>query len=235
MPLSTSRVTWFTRSIRACIDLKSGIADRTIRPMNTSSIGMATKTTVDSDTLSRSAMMMPPIIIMGASRMTLSIINTTICTCCTSLVVRVISDGVPKRLTSACEKLSTWRKSAAAQIATEPHRDPGAVVDGDDGGEDEDERDGEHDGAGTQDVGRVARDDAVVDDVGVERRQGEAGDRLDEDQDDDEDDPPPVGAQALAQEAYHGVASSCAPASASARERLELRSSSSRASSTRSS
>ena len=112
MPLSTSRVTRFTRSIRTCIALKSGIADRTIRPMNTSSTGMATKTTAESDTLRRSAMTMPPIIVMGATRITVRIISTTIWTCCTSLVVRVISDGAPKRFTSACEKLSTRRKSA---------------------------------------------------------------------------------------------------------------------------
>ena len=57
-------------------------------------------------------MMMPPIAIIGAMRTTLSIISTTICTCCTSLVVRVMSDGAPNRLTSACEKPWTRRKRA---------------------------------------------------------------------------------------------------------------------------
>ena len=56
-------------------------------------------------------MMMPPMHMIGARIMTFSIIRTTIWTCCTSLVVRVISDGAPKRLTSASEKPSTWRKS----------------------------------------------------------------------------------------------------------------------------
>ena len=50
--------------------------------------------------------------IIGAMSTTLSIISTTICTCCTSLVVRVMSDGAPKRLTSACENLCTRRNSA---------------------------------------------------------------------------------------------------------------------------
>ena len=112
MPLSTSRVTWLTRSIFACIDLKSGIAERTTRPMKPSITGIETRMTAESGTLSRNAMMMPPIIIIGAETTTLSIIRTTIWTCWTSLVVLVMRDGVPKWFSSACEKSSTRRKRA---------------------------------------------------------------------------------------------------------------------------
>ncbi len=94
--------------------------------MNTAITGMATRMTPDSGTFRRSAMMMPPMLMIGAEITTLSIISTTICTCCTSLVVRVMRDGVPKRFTSACEKLSTRRNSAARTSRPKPMatRDP---------------------------------------------------------------------------------------------------------------
>jgi len=57
-------------------------------------------------------MMMPPTHMIGAAIVTFSIISTTICTCWTSFVLRVISEGVPKWLSSACEKLSTLRNRA---------------------------------------------------------------------------------------------------------------------------
>ena len=68
-------------------------------------------------------MMMPPMAMIGAAITTLSIISTTICTCCTSLVVRVMSDGVPKRFTSAWEKLSTRRNSAPRTSRPKPMED----------------------------------------------------------------------------------------------------------------
>ena len=40
-------------------------------------------------------------------------ISTSICTCCTSLVLRVISDGAPNCCTSRAEKPPTRWKSAA--------------------------------------------------------------------------------------------------------------------------
>ena len=92
-------------------------------------------------------MMMPPMAMIGAEIMMLSIISTTICTCCTSLVLRVMSDGVPKWLTSVCEKLSTLRKSAPrtsrpnAMATLEPQYTPmmAAIT--------TDQRHDEHDGA----------------------------------------------------------------------------------------
>ena len=110
-PLSTSRVTWLTRSIFFCIDMNRGIARLVTRPMKTPITGIDTRITALSGTLSRSAMMRPPMAISGAMTTTLSTMSTTICTCCTSLVVRVMSEGVPKRLTSACEKPCTRRNS----------------------------------------------------------------------------------------------------------------------------
>ena len=41
-------------------------------------------------------MMMPPTIMIGAATSSVQIISTSICTCWTSLVMRVISDGAPK-------------------------------------------------------------------------------------------------------------------------------------------
>ena len=111
-PLSVSRVTWLMRSIFTCMARNSGTALRTTRPMKTPMTGTAARITPERGTLRRSARMMPPMAVMGAEITTLSIISTVICTCCTSLVVRVISDGVPKRLTSTWEKLSTLRNRA---------------------------------------------------------------------------------------------------------------------------
>ena len=108
---SVSRVTWLMRSIFTCMARKSGRARISTRPMNTPITGTATRMTLDSGTSRRSAMMMPPTHMMGAARVTLSIISTTICTCWMSFVERVISEGVPKWLSSACEKLSTLRNS----------------------------------------------------------------------------------------------------------------------------
>ena len=56
--------------------------------------------------------MTPPTARIGAMIIMFRPIRTTIWTCWTSLVLRVMSDGVPKWLSSACEKLSTLRKMA---------------------------------------------------------------------------------------------------------------------------
>ena len=66
----------------------------------------------DSPTSWRSAMMMPPTHMIGAATSIVQVITTSICTCWTSLVLRVISDGAPKWLTSRAEKLPTWAKIA---------------------------------------------------------------------------------------------------------------------------
>ena len=45
-------------------------------------------------------MMIPPTIRIGAEMITVRAMKTTVCTCWTSFVLRVISDGGPNRLTS---------------------------------------------------------------------------------------------------------------------------------------
>ena len=72
--------------------------------------GMATATSQNMPTSSRRAMMTPPIMVIGAVTNRVVLSSTSICTCCTSLVVRVISDGAPKWLSSREEKASTrWK------------------------------------------------------------------------------------------------------------------------------
>ena len=62
----------------------------------------------------------------------MQVITTSICTCCTSLVLRVISDGAPKWATSRAENVADPVEEAAADVAAEGHRGPGAEVDGGD-------------------------------------------------------------------------------------------------------
>ncbi len=68
-------------------------------------------------------MTIPPTAMIGAITSIVNVISTSICTCCTSLVLRVISDGAPKWPTSRAEKRPTWwkiraRRSRPAAIAT---------------------------------------------------------------------------------------------------------------------
>ena len=129
--------------------------------------------------------MMPPTHMIGAETMSVQVISTSICTCWTSFVVRVMSDGAPKCVTSRAEKLPTRWKTAARRSRPKPIalRAPKytaaiaqtiwtnvmpSMIDAD-----------------LQDVRRVALGDAVVDDVGVERRQVERREGAEELEDDD--------------------------------------------------
>ena len=57
-------------------------------------------------------MRMPPTIMIGAATIIVALMSTSICTCCTSLVVRVISDGAPKWFISWAENDPTrWNRS----------------------------------------------------------------------------------------------------------------------------
>ena len=71
--------------------------------------GRMTASEMDSGTSCRRAMMMPPMAIIGAKSISVRPMAISICTCWTSLVLRVMSEGVPKRLISLCERLSTLR------------------------------------------------------------------------------------------------------------------------------
>jgi len=102
-PVICSRSTCVIRSIFTCIDWKRGIA-KYIRIAKTAIIsGRITIRMADSVTFSRTARMMPPTSMMGAVTSMVSAIWTKSCTCWTSLVLRVISEGVPKRFISAAE------------------------------------------------------------------------------------------------------------------------------------
>ena len=55
----------------------------------------------------------PNTTVIGAVTTIVHDITTSICTCCTSLVIRVMSDGEPKRLTSWAEKpVTRWNNAA---------------------------------------------------------------------------------------------------------------------------
>jgi hypothetical protein len=70
---------------------------------------------MDKPTSWRSAMITPTTIVMGAAMAIVQAITTSICTCCTSLVIRVIRDGAPKVPTSRAEKSVTrWNRAARA-------------------------------------------------------------------------------------------------------------------------
>ena len=77
------------------------------------STGTMTSSSADSGTSCRSARMMPPTHMIGADTISVNVISTSIWTCWTSLVVRVISDGAPNWPTSRAEKDCTRSKMAA--------------------------------------------------------------------------------------------------------------------------
>ena len=94
-----------------------------MEPSTRIAAGMANRRMTDSCRLSRTARIMPTTIVIGAAIAIVEAITTSICTCCTSLVMRVISDGAPKWPTSRAEKSVTWwnrslRRSRPKLIAT---------------------------------------------------------------------------------------------------------------------
>ncbi len=111
IPESFSRMTWFTRSTRICISPNRGSALRITSPMMIAIRGMITAIRPERGTSCLSAMITPPTAMIGAATITLSPMTTTICTCWTSFVVRVMSEGAPNEFISASEKLSTLWKS----------------------------------------------------------------------------------------------------------------------------
>ncbi len=92
-------------------------------------------------------------------------------------------------------------EQVAAHVAPEAHRRARPVVHRADGEADLHERDDEHQRADAQDVGVVARQDAVVDDLRVERRQVQRAHRLQELQHAHCDEHRAVGAELCAEEA----------------------------------
>ena len=130
MPVICSRITRLIWSMRSCISWKAGTISATITPRTTAAAGMATARITDSPGSSRTAMTMPTTIVIGAPIAIVQVITTSICTCCTSLVMRVISDGAPNAPTSRAEKSVTWWKRLARRSRPKPIATFGAEVHG---------------------------------------------------------------------------------------------------------
>ena len=166
--------------MRSCILRKFGTIRLTTRPTLRNSAGTTTARIQPRPKSSRSAMITPPTIMIGADTATVQAISTSICTWVTSLVLRVISDGAPNSWTSRVENVPTRWNSAARrsrprlievrapnQTAATEHTTCT-------------QRDGEHQATGAHDVAGVAGGDALVDDVGVEAGQVEHRHHADE-------------------------------------------------------
>ena len=103
MPVICSRRTRLTPSSEVCIRVNHGTIRQMTSPTTRPSSGTATATSHDSPTSSRSAMMMPPNIMIGVETSIAKPMKRTICTCVTSLVLREMSVGAPNRATSWAE------------------------------------------------------------------------------------------------------------------------------------
>ena len=112
-PVTCSRSTRLTSSMRSCITRKLGTICRTISPTDRASTGTTSTMSHESPTSSRMAITTAPTIMIGAATNIVKPISTSICTCWTSLVSRVMSEGAPKCWTSRAEKVPTRWKMAA--------------------------------------------------------------------------------------------------------------------------
>ena len=112
MPVICSRRTRFSVSILVCMAWNSGPIFVTRTPMPAPSTMTATRMIQERPTSSRSAMNTPPTIVMGAETSMTQVIRTSIWTCCTSLVLRVIRLGAPNLFISLLENDSALSKMA---------------------------------------------------------------------------------------------------------------------------
>ncbi len=119
-PVICSRSSRFTSSIRTCISRKLGTIRLTMNPIDSASTGTIAATSHDRPASTWMAITMPPTIMIGADTMSVPPISTSICTCWTSLVSRVISDGGPNCCTSRAEKDPTRAKIAARRSRPKP-------------------------------------------------------------------------------------------------------------------
>ena len=83
-----------------------------IRPIATTITGTATSISQARPASWRSAITTPPTHMIGAATSIVQVTTTSICTCWTSFVVRVISDGAPNLPTSRAENSPTRPKTA---------------------------------------------------------------------------------------------------------------------------
>ena len=113
MPLICSRRIRFTSSMRLCTSRKLGTICETTSPTERNSAGTTTASSHDRPRSSRIAITMPPTIMIGTCTASEQVSSASICTCWTSLVLRVISDGAPNCATSRPENAPTRWKTAA--------------------------------------------------------------------------------------------------------------------------
>ena len=113
IPVICSRSTRLTPSMFTCIRRNCGTIRDAIRPIDAASNGTATATSHDSPTSSRTAMKMPPTIVIGAATSRVQVVTTSIWIWVTSLVLREISVGAPNWFTSRAENSPTRWKTAA--------------------------------------------------------------------------------------------------------------------------
>ncbi len=112
MPVICSRSTRLTSSMRPCMSRKLGIIREITKPTETNRAGTTTARIQPRPTSSRSAMITPPTIMIGEDAAIRQAIRTSICTCVTSLVPRVMSEGAPNSCSSRAEKVPTrWNRS----------------------------------------------------------------------------------------------------------------------------
>ena len=115
-----SRITWLIRSIFTCIDRKRGTAFQSMKPTIAARSGMTTISSPERVTSVRSAMNTPPTNMIGALTIKVSAICMKSWICCTSFVLRVISEAVPKRFISRAEKPWTRPNTAARRSRPTP-------------------------------------------------------------------------------------------------------------------
>ena len=113
IPLICSRSTRFRLSRLVCIRWNRGETKITSSETATPSTATLTAMIHDSPKSSRTAMTKPPTIMMGAPTMMVRVVWTIVCTCRTSLVLRVSSDEAPKSRISRVENDRARSKMAA--------------------------------------------------------------------------------------------------------------------------
>ena len=109
-PVICSRSSRLTSSMRVWTWRKYGTIRDAISATEPISTGTTTATSQESPRSSRIAITSPPTSMIGAATSSVPAISTKVCTCWTSLVSRVISDGAPKCWTSRLLKDPTrWK------------------------------------------------------------------------------------------------------------------------------
>ena len=117
MPVRISRDTRFTRSMSFCMILNFGIATFMRNSITTAMASTAATMIQPIERFVRAIMIMPPMAKMGAYRIMRSIMTDTICTCCTSLVPRVMSEAAEKLWISASANDSTRSNKRLRKLA----------------------------------------------------------------------------------------------------------------------